>query len=746
MTSLPTQFRPQILFCTVVASLVTGCGAGTGPDAVQAEAPKATVLAASITAVLGKDLYVAPNGSDSNPGTQAAPVLTIARADALASAGYTIHVAPGTYKVAAPSAGSYGFTTSKSGTSTARIKFVSDVKWGAKIIVSGTGITWNSKGSYVDIEGFDISGTGRHGILAAGANLTINNNFIHDLTISGGCNGGGGAAIDTYGPVGNVVINANVVRNIGASMIGACNTVQGIYIANANNVVTNNIVSGVAAVAIQQWHGATSSTIVNNTVFHSKMGILLGQGDSGATTTGSANNYVANNIVHDHTANGIVEGGKMGGNNRYVNNLVNASGTNWKVSGAVSGSMTGNPMFVSYLANGLGNYKVQSSSPSIGTGTTAYALAADIEGMSRAGTRADLGAYKYGSTTTTPPPPPPPPASQNLYVATTGSDVNPGTQASPFLTIGRADAAAVAGSVINVAPGVYRVTASTSDAVGLLTSKSGTATARIKFVSTVKGGASIVMQGTGTAWNSKGSYVDISGFDITGSGRMGLLANGAHLTIQNNTVHDFTISGGCNGTGAAAIKVDSTVGDTVVSNNIVRNMGVAMIGACNSIHGIHIGGPGVVASNNMVSGAAAVGIIQSQGATGSSIVNNTLFRSKIGIWIGSSAAGGSQNNVVANNIVHDHLTYGIIEGGAVGANNRYVNNLVYASGTAIQAAGAVSGTVAANPLFVNYQASGGGNYHLQSTSPALNKGAASYAPATNFDGNVRDASPDIGAY
>jgi hypothetical protein len=74
------------------------------------------------------------------------------------------------------------------------------VKWGAKIIVSGTGITWDSRGSYVDIEGFDISGSGRHGILAAGANLTMTNNFIHDLTISGGCNGTGNYRLSSSSP------------------------------------------------------------------------------------------------------------------------------------------------------------------------------------------------------------------------------------------------------------------------------------------------------------------------------------------------------------------------------------------------------------------------------------------------------------------------------------------------------------------------------------------------------------------
>lgn len=722
----------------------TQAGAPAGPDGSTHLLATSTAVAASIN-----NLYVATNGSDANPGTQAAPVKTIARADALASAGYTIHVAPGTYLVSAPLLGSVGIRTNKSGTATARIRFVSDVKGAAKIVVSGTGITWDSRGSYVDIDGFDISGSGRHGILAAGANLTMTNNFIHDLTISGGCNGSGGAAIDTYGPVGNVVINANVVRNIGYAMIGACNTVQGIYIANANNIVTNNIVSGVAAVGIQQWHGATASTIVNNTVFHNKMGILLGQGDSGTTLVGSQNNIVSNNIVYDNTTYGIVEGGKMGGNNRYVNNLVNSSGTNWRVAGAVTGSISSNPLFVTYQANGSGNYHVQSTSPSIGTGSSIYVLAADIDGVSRQGAAPDLGAYRY-ATLPAPTPTPTPTPTPGFYVATTGSDANPGTPTSPFLTIARADAAANAGDTINVAPGTYSVSASTDTAIGIVTSKSGTASARIKFVSTVKGGAKILLKGTGIAWNSKGNYVDISGFDIAGTGRIGLLANGAHLSIMNNYIHDLTISGGCNGNVGAAISVDSSVGDALISRNIVRNIGVSMIGACNAIQGIYIASSGTVVSNNIVSGAAAVGIQQSQGATNSTIVNNTVFHSKIGIWLGDEGSGalpgGSQNNIVANNIVYDHMTYGIIEGGTVGSNNRYVNNLVYSSGTALRVAGAVSGTISANPLFKIYQANGSGDYRLQSTSPAINMGSASYAPSINFDGNVRDATPDIGAY
>lgn len=326
-----------------------------------------------------KNLYVATTGSDANPGTQAAPFLTIAHADSRARAGSTIHVAPGTYKVAAPTLGSAGISTSKSGTEAARIRFVSDVKWGAKIVFSGTGIGWNAKGSYVDIDGFDIAGSGRIGILAEGGKVTITNNFIHDLTVSGGCNGRGGAAINTWGPLGNTVIDSNVVRNIGYKWLagGSCNTVQGIYVTNQNNTISNNIVSGVASVGITQWHGATGSTIVNNTVFHSKMGVVIGQGDGGMTRVGTQNNYVANNIVYDNK-HGITEMGKVGANNRYVNNLVYSNGTNWRVKGAVRGTISADPMFINYQSDGSGDYRVKSKSPAVGRGASRHLRPPDV--------------------------------------------------------------------------------------------------------------------------------------------------------------------------------------------------------------------------------------------------------------------------------------------------------------------------------------------------------------------------------
>lgn len=371
----------------------TGCAAGAHGYRslvyIACCAGLATLLASCAPS---RQLYVAPDGADTNPGTKASPFRTIARADAVAPPGYTIHVAPGNYEVSAPTLHSAGIVTASSGTESARIRFISDVKWAAKIIVTGTGIAWRAKGNYVDIEGFDISGSGRHGILADGANLTITNNFVHDLTISGGCNGSGGSAIDTNGGPGNVLIKGNVIRNIGVAMIGKCRTVQGIYIANPNNVVVNNIVSGVAAVGIQQWHGATDSTIVNNTVFRCKIGILIGGGDSGALPDGSKNNYVANNIVYDNLTFGIVEGGKVGGNNRYVDNLVHSSGTSVRVSGLVSGTIAADPEFVRYRPDGTGDYRLKPTSPALRNNSRSIARASTVS-HSRTEMASQLGAY-----------------------------------------------------------------------------------------------------------------------------------------------------------------------------------------------------------------------------------------------------------------------------------------------------------------------------------------------------------------
>jgi hypothetical protein len=348
-----------------------------------------------------KNYYISTTGSDSNDGSASHPWATIQHASNLAQPGWTMHVAPGTYKVSS-------LVTPTSGTASARIRYISDAKWGAKIVGSGTGIIWEVDASYIDIVGFDITGPNRVGIMIArsgsgiGNDHIINNN-VHDLTISEGCTSTGGAAIATSSPPwggGSNWILANRVANIGASMRGTCNAVQGIYVGTANDIVENNIVSGVALAGIHQWHGATKSIIVSNTVFNVKVGILIGDGDGAALPGGSANNYVADNIVVNNTAIGIQEFGLVGNGNSYVNNLVWKNPRNYSVTSASPvGTVSSDPLFVNYQADGSGDYHLKSASPAIDKGTNLGAPLNDFDGGARpVGATWDIGAYEEGAT------------------------------------------------------------------------------------------------------------------------------------------------------------------------------------------------------------------------------------------------------------------------------------------------------------------------------------------------------------
>jgi hypothetical protein len=352
--------------------------------------------------VLAADLYVSPTGNNANLGTSSdAPLLTIVKASELAKPGTIIHVAPGNY------AG--GFQTKASGTAGAPIRYVSDKKWGAKIVGSGGGKIWHNYGNYVIVDGFELTGAGKtHGLISGppstggdlGHHFTATNNYVHDMAVDI-C--GSGGAITGFSPTGYSIITNNVIRNIAVSLIGSCATQQGIYISDSNSYIANNIISGVAAVGIHQWHGATRSIIVNNTVFNNVGGIGVGGGDSGVLPNGSQDNYVANNIVAHNEKWGITEYGKTSRNTFHNNLLYNNPKNVMSGSGSVvSGTITTNPMFIDYQANGSGDYRLESNSPAIDKGTMSASPAIDFDGTARPqGAGIDIGAYEVKKSTST---------------------------------------------------------------------------------------------------------------------------------------------------------------------------------------------------------------------------------------------------------------------------------------------------------------------------------------------------------
>src|SRR3954453_16465556 len=324
---------------------------------------------------MSSSTYVAPNGTDSNSGSQNSPFATIAAASRAAQPGTTIHVAPGAY------AG--GFETTASGTASAPITYVSDVPNGAVIVGGGSATNpnqagWENEGNYVNIQGFEVDGSGSQarswafGLYNGASHVTFQGNKVHDIMTDAGAyasltssgNGGAGIMMDSYYGGADANVTANVVYNIGPS--GTTSTlVHGIYQTEAGQV-KSNVVHNVVGDGLTSWHNAKDISFINNTIDQvGGTGVLVGSNGSG---TGGG--FVVENNIVSNAANGIYEEGTTGSNNIYIDNLLyNISGTQLHLQNGLtaSGTISGNPVYVNAAA---GNYQLGAGSPAINAGTS----------------------------------------------------------------------------------------------------------------------------------------------------------------------------------------------------------------------------------------------------------------------------------------------------------------------------------------------------------------------------------------
>ncbi len=342
----------------------------------------------------------------------------------------------------------------------------------------------------------------------------------------------------------------------------------------------------------------------------------------------------------------------------------------------------------------------------------------------------------------------------NYYVSPTGSDSAAGTKNAPFKTLARAaQVATKAGTTVFVAPGTY--------AGGIRTTASGTASSRIYWVSTTKWGAKIVPPAKSTnktAWDNRGNYVSIIGFDVDGSKIgtgtkwvLGIYTGGSYNVIEGNRVHHMATTIPCNSAGGSAIGVDSyykgVKGDVI--GNVVHDIGPA---GCTYVQGIYHSTSGTI-KNNIVYRVGSAAIHLWHDATDVQIVNNTVSSSVFGIIVGGGdfyfTKAGANNVHVHNNIVYDNK-YGISEQGTTGKGNTYKNNLVTKNTTynfQLRNGLTHTGTISSEPLFAGYSRTAATpDYKLTASSPAVGRGLATYAPKTDIDGKARGSSIDLGAY
>ncbi|MFP5392209.1 MAG: DUF1565 domain-containing protein [Gammaproteobacteria bacterium] len=342
----------------------------------------------------------------------------------------------------------------------------------------------------------------------------------------------------------------------------------------------------------------------------------------------------------------------------------------------------------------------------------------------------------------------------HYYVAPHGSDANAGTAAQPFRTILRASRNALPGTTIHVAPGEYEG--------GFKTTMSGTAAQRISYVSTNKWGARLVppmLSDSATAWDNRGNYVDIAGFEIDGSApqrgvkwTQGIYVGGSFNVVRDNRIHHLGRNAPCAKSGGAGIGVDSYYKG--IRNDVLSNT-VSDIGppGCRSMQGIYISTSGSV-QNNVVYAVGGAAIQMWHDANNVVVSHNTVSGSTTGILVGGGdyyhTRGPNDFTAVHNNIVFDNR-YGISEQGDTGPHNSYRNNLVYQNATAdwqLRNGLSHSGTVALAPQFVRYGKRGNPDFRLLPSSPAIARGTAQFATRTDIAGRARPSGKpaDIGAY
>jgi hypothetical protein len=351
-----------------------------------------------IPEVVRANLYVSPNGSDSNPGTEEEPFRTILRAAQIVTPGTTVHVAPGIY--------TGGFRTAVNGSEEARIVYESTVKWGAKIVPplnSSSSTAWENRGNFVDIIGFEVDG-GQYqggtkwlsGLYSGGSYVSIRSNQVHHIANDVPCEslGGAGIVVDGYYRGIKSEVTGNSVHDIGPD---ACRFIHGIYVSTSASV-KNNVVYRVSGAGIHLWHDARDVLVKGNTVTASDIGIVVGGGDFYHTQGPDDHTFVFNNIVYDNR-NGIMEQGSTGKNNAYRNNLVyqNSNG-DWRLSEGMThtGTINAPPGFMSYDRKGTPDFHLGARSPAVGKGLRSMGDSSeqDFDGKPR-GATVDIGAVQH---------------------------------------------------------------------------------------------------------------------------------------------------------------------------------------------------------------------------------------------------------------------------------------------------------------------------------------------------------------
>ena len=328
---------------------------------------------------------------------------------------------------------------------------------------------------------------------------------------------------------------------------------------------------------------------------------------------------------------------------------------------------------------------------------------------------------------------------RTFFVATTGSDANPGSSAAPWRTLQFAFGRLDAGETLVVRGGTYRA--------DLAYGRAGTMEAPI-LVTNAPGETPVLEGVTREPLRVNGSagWTTFKGLTIqraaAGSNYQNVFVSGA--------AHDVTFMGDTIrwALGGSGVFVDDTASRiNLVGNRVYENNGA------NQHQGIYYEGKnGVIAGNVVYGHTNGFGIQVKSGASQVVVAENTTVDNALsGIAVANTATGVT----VVNNISAFNGGYGIrglrdtlseTPPSATAFTNLLYGNEDGAYGN--QAPGIISfGTQlpSADPQFAGRTSR---NYRLLSTSPAIGKADAAYVYSPDADGLTRPvgAAADVGAY
>jgi hypothetical protein len=272
-------------------------------------------------------VWVATDGNDANPGTEAQPVATIC--DTVAKAGACYKICPSSYSCPATGAtiwvkaGNYRITrkidigATRPGVAGGIMKLYAVA--GARPVLDATdaegGIALHIKGSYWHVRGLEIKNAPVNCVKIEGGNVTVENMVVHSC-------GNTGITISRYAGEdmsanpgsNNTVLNCDSYDNVGPN--GEGEDADGFGAKEASG--TNNVFRGCRA-----WNNADDGfdfygwanpiTVEDSWALESgQMGASGGDGNGFKLGTGNGNHVLRNTIAAYNTKRGYTSNGASG--------------------------------------------------------------------------------------------------------------------------------------------------------------------------------------------------------------------------------------------------------------------------------------------------------------------------------------------------------------------------------------------------------------------------------------------------